>query len=184
MESRSLTDSTSSKPGAAPEGQKAAGEESGLSNVEVEVIDLFVNAVRLLGVPKSVGEIYGLLFVSPDPLPLDRLVERLRISKGSASQGLRFLRNLGAVNVVYVAGSRRDHYSAETELKHLASGFIKEEFKPHLESGDLRLGRLKELVRESEGTPEGAFYTDRLGKLASWHSKTRKLLPLVQKFLG
>ena len=68
-------------------------ESPRLSPLEVEVIDLFVNAVKIVGIPKSVGEIYGLLFVAPEPLPLDALVEQLQISKGSASQGLRFLRN-------------------------------------------------------------------------------------------
>ena len=73
---------------------------TGLSGVEVGVIDFFVSAVKVLGMPKSIGEIYGLLFVSPQPLPLDVLCQRLSMSKGSASQGLKLLRAFGAVKAV------------------------------------------------------------------------------------
>ena len=117
-----------------------------LSTMETAVIDVFVSAVKLIGLPKSVGEIYGLLFSSPLPLALDSLVRRLSISKGSASQGLKVLRSVGAVRLVYVAGDRRDHYAAETELKKLVAGFIREELQPRLDSGTERLSHLTSLL--------------------------------------
>ncbi len=155
-----------------------------LSPLEVEVIDFFVRAVKVIGIPKSVGEIYGLLFVAPEPLSLDELVVRLKISKGSASQGLSFLKNLGAIRAVYVAGSRRDHFCAETELKRLASGFIKGELEPHVESGEVRLDRLTDLAGALADTLDGDFYRERIGKLRSWHQQARRVLPWVQKFLS
>ena len=164
----------------------ATSGEVALSPLEVEVIDLFVSAVRVMGIPKSVGEIYGLLFVAPEPLPLslDVLVERLKISKGSASQGLRFLRNLGAVRAVYVAGSRRDHFAAETELKRLASGFIKGELQPHIEGGEIRLERLDDLAGNLGENVDEKFYRERVGKLRNWHQQARRVLPWILKFLG
>ena len=54
----------------------------------------------MLGLPKSIGEIYGLLYVTQEALSLDDLVSRLGISKGSTSQGLKMLRKLGAVREV------------------------------------------------------------------------------------
>ena len=74
------------------------GSHPELDPLERQVVDVFVDGVRVLGLPRSIGEIYGLLFISRTPLSLDDLVARLKISKGSASQGLRMLRNLGAVN--------------------------------------------------------------------------------------
>ncbi|MEI9897780.1 MAG: hypothetical protein WDN28_28965 [Chthoniobacter sp.] len=64
----------------------ANGRSPALSELEIEAIDLFISLIRLLGMPKSVGELYGLLFVSPVALPMDTLMERLNMSKGSASQ--------------------------------------------------------------------------------------------------
>ena len=153
-----------------------------LAPVEVEVIGLFVNAVKVLGMPKSVGEIYGMLFIAPEPLPLDALVDRLEISKGSASQGLKVLRAFGAVKQVYVAGDRRDHYAAETELKKLAAGFIREEIKPRLESGADRLERLKALS-SAENTDRGEFFRSRVSKLAQWHARSQEVMPLLSTML-
>ena len=120
-------------PGATATVSDASAEFSpgaSLSAIEVEVIDLFVSVMRLIGLPRSLGEIYGLLFISTLPLTLDDLVSRLQISKGSASQGPKTLRQIGAVKVTYVPGDRRDHFIAETELKRLAAGFIRPDAAP------------------------------------------------------
>lgn len=153
-----------------------------LREIEIRVIELFVRGVKVLGLPKSVGEIYGLLYVSPDPLPLDTLVARLQMSKGSASQGLKFLRNLGAVKSIYVGGDRRDHYEAQTELKALVAGFLKEELLPHFQRGSERLGRLEELV-ESDASEDAEFYRQRLGKLNNWRTRSNEMMELVQGML-
>jgi len=154
-----------------------------IGELEVQIIDLFVRGVRVLGLPKSVGEIYGLLYVTPEPLPLDTLVERLRMSKGSASQGLKFLRNLGAVKPVYVAGDRRDHYEAQTESKKLVAGFIKGELEPHLETGAERLEQLQELAKEDD-SDKGDFYRSRVGKLATWRSRGSEMMKLIDDLLS
>ncbi|MFN6016277.1 MAG: GbsR/MarR family transcriptional regulator, partial [Verrucomicrobiota bacterium] len=73
------------------------GTRQEIDSIEREVLAVFVDGVRVLGLPPSIGEIYGLLFISQAPLSLDDLVKRLKISKGSASQGLRTLKSLGAV---------------------------------------------------------------------------------------
>ena len=166
-------------------GEVAAGAgeaAAGLTALEVEVIDLFVAGTRLLGLPRSLGEIYGLLFLSPEGQTIDQMVTRLRISKGSVSQGLKTLRALGAVKVTYVAGDRRDHYEAETDLKSLVSGFISGQMVPHLESGEVRLARLRELEVEAGDDLDPARRA-RLEKLVYWHHRARTLAPLAGKFL-
>ena len=68
-----------------------------LDDWETAVIDLFINAAISFGLPKSYGQIYGLLFCRDESLAMDEVMQLLKISKGSASQGLRALRQLGAV---------------------------------------------------------------------------------------
>ena len=51
----------------------------------------------ILGMPRSVGEIYGLLYFSEAPLSMDQIANKLEMSLGSASQGLKTLRSLKAV---------------------------------------------------------------------------------------
>lgn len=119
-----------------------------LTALEAEVIHLFVELGRLLGQPRSYAEIYGLLFISARPLAMDHLIERLRLSKGSASQGLKFLRNAGAIRPVYVAGDRRVHYEAVAELRNLATRFLRDQVLPRLDAGLDRMDRIAELVRK------------------------------------
>ena len=155
-----------------------AGTPVALSKVEIGVIDFFVSAVRVLGMPKSIGEIYGLLFISPEPLPLDTLCQRLNMSKGSASQGLKLLRAFGAVKAIYQAGDRRDHFSAEIEIKRLAAGFIREQIQPRLTHGEERLGQLVQLCLTLPADAEGEFQRERLAKLGRWSDRSREILPL------
>lgn len=156
----------------------------GLSDFESLVIDFFCDGVRLLGLPKSIGEIYGLLFVSQEALSLDDLVGRLGISKGSASQGLKTLRELGAVRESDTVEGRKSYYEPDVELKQLVGGFIKEQVRPHLASGDEKLGRLKKMVGEMPGNARSDFYAGRLERLGRWSKRAKIVLPLLQKFLG
>lgn len=155
-----------------------------LSEFESLVIEFFRDGVRLLGLPKSIGEIYGLLYVSQDALSLDDLVTRLGISKGSVSQGLKSLRELGAVKESIAVEGRRSYYEPDVELKQLVGGFIKEQVRPHLASGDEKLANLKEMVAEMPGDARADFYAGRLARLGRWSKRAKVVLPLLQKFLG
>jgi hypothetical protein len=60
-------------------------------------VEFFADVVQVFGVPRSVGQIYGLLYASPQPLSFTAIAGKLDISRGSTSQGLQALRDLGAV---------------------------------------------------------------------------------------
>lgn len=156
---------------------------TGLTPLENEAVDLFVGLAQVVGLPKSIGQIYGLLYISAVPLSLDDIAERLDISKGSASQGLKFLRTTGAIRLCMTNGSRSDRYEAETGLRALATGFLKEQIEPHLESGEDRLTRLKRLAA-SVPAAERAHVAQRVKQLENWHRRAASLLPLLIRFLG
>lgn len=172
----------SAKQSVTPISIEASSEQEQLSEWEHAVIELFVHTAQMIGLPKSVGQIYGLLFCSEAALPMDTIMQRLGISKGSASQGLKALRQLNAVKMVFRMGDRRDHFEAEMALRSLVSGFLSDQVKPGLQSGNHRLAHIASL---SENAPEAERQRamDRLDTLRTWHSKTDKLLPLVQKII-
>ncbi len=163
-----------------------APSSTDLSTIEAQVIAVFVDGVKVLGLPRSIGEIYGLLFISPEPLSLDDLVERLGISKGSASQGLRTLRSLGAVIEANGDGlpERRTHYEAATELKRLVGGFIREEIRPHLKSGRSKVAQLNSVIGDIDDEELQEFAKDRVERLDQWMKNAGKVLPILQKLLG
>ncbi len=158
----------------------------GISPLEAQVIAVFVDGVRVLGLPKSIGEIYGLLYISAQPLSLDDLVERLQISKGSASQGLRMLKSLGAVREAQPNGQaeRRTYYEPAVELKRLVGGFIREQIRPHLESGKSKIGDLSKAASQVTDPSHRAFLEERIDRLKHWMSSGGKVLPIIQKLLG
>jgi len=157
---------------------------SGLSQIERQVVTLFADGVKVAGLPRSLGEIYGLLFLTRDPLSLDDLVGRLQISKGSASQGLKFLRTLGAIQEVDGPDARRTYYQADIKLKKLVGGFIREQLRPHLDSGKERLRALEAEVNLEEDPAQRAFYDERVKKLERWLKQAKLVLPLIQRVLG
>ncbi len=157
---------------------------SGLTSLQEQVVNFFVDGVRVLGLPRSIGEIYGLLFIFKEPLALDDLVRLLGISKGSASQGLRTLKTLGAVREASNNGDRRTYYEPAVDLKRLVGGFIREQVRPHLESGSSKLRKLEELAKETEDPAEREFFTDRVERLEAWMKRGGQVLPMLQKILG
>ncbi|MDX2079841.1 MAG: hypothetical protein SFU53_03585 [Terrimicrobiaceae bacterium] len=161
---------------------QTSGGGSTLEPLEIEAIEMFINFLKLIGLPKSVGEIYGLLFVSPRPLPMEELMARLQISLGAASQGLKLLRSFGAVKVVYSPGDRRDHYVADLELSRFATSFIRDELKPRMERA---LERIERMEAMAQGMPEeerkAAF--QRIERLKHWMERGQKMMPWIMKFL-
>jgi DNA-binding transcriptional regulator GbsR (MarR family) len=153
-----------------------------INDLEIESIDFFVRMMSMLGMPKSVGEIYGLLYFSPSALSMEHIVKHLGISIGSASQGLKTLRSLKAVRTSYVPGDRRDHYLAETEFRRLFSNFIKEEIMPHMDSAKERIERMEDSLPPLSKDAE-EFYKIRIEKLKRLTRAGGRLLPALAGLL-
>jgi len=143
-----------------PDGARAVR----LNPVEVEIIHLFVQ-------------------LSPKPLPQDEFIERLNLSKGSASQGLRYLLDLGAVRTVYVAGDRRAHYEAVAELRNLANRFLRQQVLTYFDDSQDRLDRILTGARELPGA-EREFALARVRMLKSWERNAKRVMPFVLAILG
>jgi HTH-type transcriptional regulator, glycine betaine synthesis regulator len=122
---------------------KSLPSVSGLSPGETQIIAIFVKMAQTLGAPRSLGEIYGLLFATAHPLSFQDIHDRLQLSKGSVSQGLRFLRTVGAIQPVSVEGDRREYFEPVVELRALVGGFLKERINPQLAEWGVRAKALK-----------------------------------------
>jgi len=146
---------------------------------------MFIHLGQIFGAPKSLGAIYGLLFLSPEPLSFDDVARRLQLSGGSVSQGLKTLKALGAVHAIFVPGDRRDYYQAEMRLRHLVAGFLRESVEGHIVNGEERLGHVQQLLEA--GPPASPvqleFVLGRLGILRNWHAQAKVILPALLKIL-
>lgn len=150
---------------------------------EGQMVDFFVSAADLLGVPKSVAAIYGIVFASPTPLSFAEIEARLDISKGSVSQGLRVLREIGALKEVSGPEDRAELFAPDLELRKLVARFIERRLELQLRAGSERLGTLSRQVPRwsSADTQE---MRRRLKSLSAWHSKAQALLPVARAALS
>ena len=155
-----------------------------LDEWEIAVIDLFLNAANSFGLPKSYGQIYGLLFCRDQSLSMDEIIKLLEISKGSTSQGLRALRQLGAVSSVFEPGDRKERFVAEIRLRKLVGGFLREQADPHLDKGEGRLKQIEALLGNLENTDSLQRGVRRHEILSGWHRQMSRLLPLVKMIVG
>lgn len=166
----------------APSSLLATHYESGL-------VEIFADLAELFGNPKSYGQIYGLLFANENPLSMEKIAQRLGISQGSTSQGLRQLEAFGAVVKERNNGSRQALYTAKLEMKLLISGFLKERVIPRLESTESRVKALRASLSssnpDSNSQPSSLSSARfRLDRVAKWHRSARTILPIARKILG
>ena len=160
----------------------AAGRPPDVVAFETATVDFFVDAADLLGVPKSVAAIYGIVFASPVPLSFADIEGRLDISKGSISQGLRVLRDVGALQEVSADSDRAELFTPDLELRRLVGRFLENRLKKQLDSGSTRLIGLKKSAAVFPA-PAQRELLQRVKKLQQWHDRSRALLPVVRGFL-
>jgi HTH-type transcriptional regulator, glycine betaine synthesis regulator len=183
---RDASPATPISPLPAPGSILAADYESGL-------VAIFADLAELFGNPKSYGEIFGLLFAHEEPLTMEEIAQRLKISQGSISQGLRQLESFGAVVKERNNGTRQALYTAKLEMKLLIAGFLKERVIPRLESTEARVKALRTSLNSHPSSLNSSFRSQpsslasmrfRLNRLAKWHRSARTLLPIARKILG
>jgi HTH-type transcriptional regulator, glycine betaine synthesis regulator len=157
-----------------------------LGRTRLDMVEACGRIGQVFGLPRSLGQIYGLLYLSPAPLSLDDIAELLGISKASASTGTRQLAAWGGIRQVWVHGDRRDHFEAEPELGNLLRSGYSDFLKPRLASSQKRLDRLtatldQDLAAGLVTREEYRLCLERLKKFAHLQKKLQALAPLADK---
>lgn len=173
---------------------RATSRPADVVEFERSLVSFFVGAADMLGVPKSVAAIYGICFASAEPLAFSEIQERLDISAGSISQGLRILRDVGALKASDTVGlstlnaqlstrsaRSRERYEPDLELRKLVSHFIEQRLDRQLHSGGDALNVISKHV--PAGPEASKVLKARLKALQTWHAQARAVLPLVRTFL-
>ena len=145
---------------------------------EEALMALCVRLCLLLGLPKSIGLIYGAVFASPRPVEAGQICRKLKISRGSVSQGLRFLKELGAIRSDGLNGGRAEHFVVEEHLRTAIENFVSLKILPALRE-------LDQEIQQIEKGPAGAFppaLREKLDTLRRWHGHGKLFLPLINGF--
>ncbi|MEO9336116.1 GbsR/MarR family transcriptional regulator [Mesorhizobium sp. SB112] len=88
------------------------------------------------GINRTVGQMYALLYLSPEPLCADQIVDALGISRSNVSMGLRELQAWNLVLLKHIPSDRRDFFTTPDDvwqiLRTLAEERKKREVDPTL----------------------------------------------------
>ena len=149
-------------------------------------MDVCGRLAQAVDFPRSVGEIYGLLYLATQPMSAPEISSALSISKGSVSMGTRQLLKLGFVSKVWLRKERKDHFEAVLELGDLIRSAYDSVFKVRAQNAERRLGDMVETLAEEKGdlSPEEyALIKERLQRLVKLQKRARQILPLLEKLI-
>lgn len=127
---------------------------------------------------RSVGQIYGLLYLQETPLSLEDIGQRLSMSKGNASINIRLLESWGAVRPVSVVGSRKDFYEANRDIKQVAVRRVREGLTKRLDRAEDQLIRL-----HKNGNGSSSASLKRIQELQSLLTKARKAMGFISQWV-
>lgn len=139
------------------------------------------------GLNQFIAQLYAVLYLSDKPLSLDDLVAKLGASKGNISLNIRELEKWGAVRNVWVKGSRKDYYEADTDIKKVAIAKAKSSLQKRISQVSGMISEFKELVAQTEGemTDEDRkmikTYNERLKKIEDMRKLASKALIIAEK---
>lgn len=98
--------------------------DENLQAVNDSMLEGLGKLAEYFGYNKVMGQLFGALLLSPDPMSLDDLAEALQKSKANVSTNMRTLENMGMAREVWVRGERRKFYEAETDFWKLVVNIL------------------------------------------------------------
>ena len=68
------------------------------------------------GTNRTVAQIQALLYLSPEPLSADEIVDLLSVARSNVSTSIRELQGYGLVRMIHVLGDRRDYFESVSDV--------------------------------------------------------------------
>ena len=130
------------------------------------------------GFPKAMGAIFGAVYLSPQPVSLDELVEQVGVTKGSVSTNIRTLERLRMVHKQIQVGDRKDYYIAETDFWKIVRGVLQEREKSEFDQALRTVGESMAMLEDAnaEEAELTGFYRERMGALQAFFNRLDKLV--------
>jgi len=131
------------------------------------------------GINRTVGQIYALLYVSPEPLNADQIVEALGLSRSNVSMGLRELQAWNLVLLRHLPGDRRDYFTTPDDVWQILRVLAEERKKREV---DPTLSVLRELLMQKPATAAERHAQARMAemhglieRLTTWYEDVKRL---------
>ncbi len=122
------------------------------------------------GINRTVAQVHALLFISPNSLNADDIVETLAVARSNVSTSLKELQGWGIVKMVHILGDKRDHFESMKDVWEMFRVVLNERKRREI---DPSMQMLNECIAENEQTkPIDAYTQQRLCDLREFFETT------------
>ena len=131
------------------------------------------------GINRTVGQIYAILFISPEPLNADQIMELLGFSRSNVSMGLKELQAWNLVRMKHIPNDRRDYFTTPDDIWEILRILAEERKKREI---DPTLTMLREVLVNEPSSQEEVYAHKRMSELhdlieqlTGWYEDVKKL---------
>lgn len=131
------------------------------------------------GINRTVGQIYALLYLSPEPLNAEQITETLSFSRSNVSIGLKELQAWNLVRLQHVPGDRRDYFSTPDDIWEIVRTLVEERKRREI---DPTVSMLREVMLEAPQDPNDRHVQAKVQEmhdlfelLTGWYDEVRQL---------
>lgn len=147
-------------------------------------IEVLGQLAEFWGFTRTMGRIFGLVYLAPKPISQADIGEQLSISPGSVSLSINGLLRWGAVRKARVPGSRKLLYESETDFRKIVTSVLESRERQTLEeAADAVAHALDKIKRDKDQGDDfdekTLFVLERLNHLESVYRLSFQLLNLL-----
>lgn len=130
------------------------------------------------GINRTIAQIHGLLYLSPEPLNAEEICETLSLARSTVSVGLRELESWGIVRVVHTLGDRTDRFELKGDVYEMFRFIV--DYRKRREV-DPTLQMLRGAVSELESGNADAHTRAKMGEMLTLFETSDSLYQQFQK---
>ena len=140
-----------------------------------ELAEVFGNIAAFWGFTRTQGRVFGLLFLSPEPLGHAEIRARLGVSAGSVSMTLSSLQHWGVVD------RQGREFVAQTDFWQIITGVMRRRERAQVDDAILRVRKILDLLADAQvgdapASPAVAFARGRMVQLHDFFELGRRFL--------
>jgi len=156
-----------------------------IESARVVAVEVLGQMAEFWGFTRTMGRIFGLLYLSPEPLSQADISERLAISAASVSLSLTGLTRWGAVRKSVGAKGRKVRYESETEFRKIVTSVLasreRQTLEDALDAVAHAIDKLQKVRAQRGSIDEGGalFVLERMQHLESVYRMSFQLLQLL-----
>jgi DNA-binding transcriptional regulator GbsR (MarR family) len=131
------------------------------------------------GINRTVGQIYALLYLSPQPLNAEDISEALGFSRSNVSMGLKELESWQLTRMRHLPNDRRDYFTVPEDIWEIVRTLVEQRRKREI---DPTLSMLRDIILENPSSPEDKHAQakmremhDLIEMLTRWYEDMQKM---------